>query len=132
MPVATGAMCPVHVTVQAVEVCERCGRFVCGECLQFAQSGAALCAACFAKPHGRSSRSGVALGLVLAGFSGCVPLTPIGVALAWFELRAIERGESAADSKSGAQWALGLGLVQLALGAAVVLGLMAWAAMKRG
>ncbi|MDX2012180.1 MAG: hypothetical protein SFW67_18440 [Myxococcaceae bacterium] len=132
MPVATGAMCPVHVSVQAVEVCERCGRFMCGDCLQFALDGAALCTSCFAKPHGRSSRSGLALGLVLAGFSGCVPLTPIGVALAWMELRAIERGESAGDSKSGAQWALGLGLAQLGAGALLIIGLVAWGVLKRG
>ncbi|MCU0696179.1 MAG: hypothetical protein MUC96_06610 [Myxococcaceae bacterium] len=124
MPVATGATCPVHVAVPAVEVCERCGRFVCGECLQFAQDGVALCTACFAKPHGRSTRSGLALALVLAGCLGCVPLTPIGIALAWLELRAIERGEAAAASKAGAQWALGLGLMQLAAGALLLVGLV--------
>ncbi len=130
MPVASGARCPAHAAVQAVEVCERCGRFVCAECLTFAQDGASLCPGCFALPHGRSSRSGLALGLVLVGLSGCVPLTPVGMALAWAELRAIERGEAAEASKPGARWALGLGVFQLVAGALLVAGLAAWARLK--
>ena len=122
MAVATGATCPVHVAVPAVEVCERCGRFVCGDCLQFARDGMALCTACFATPHGRSTRSAIALGLVLAGFVGCAPLGLVGVILAWVELRAIERGEAAAASTARLRWALGLGLAQLAAGALLVAG----------
>ncbi|MCA2979593.1 MAG: hypothetical protein INH37_15070 [Myxococcaceae bacterium] len=130
MPVASSARCPAHAAVQAVEVCERCGRFVCAECLTFAQDGAALCPGCFALPRGRSSRSGLALGLVLVGWSGCLPLTPVGMAMAWTELKAIERGESAEASKPGAQWALGLGALQLVGGVLIVAGVVGWTMLR--
>lgn len=131
MPVASGAMCPAHASTQAVEVCERCGRFVCAGCLEFSQDGGAMCTECHAKPHGRSSRSGLALGLVLGAWAGCVPLAPIGVALAWMELRAIERGEAPEASKQGAHWALGLGAAQIVLGVLVMGGLFLAVLWKR-
>jgi len=32
MPPPAGARCSTHPTVAAVDVCQRCGRFVCGDC----------------------------------------------------------------------------------------------------
>jgi hypothetical protein len=43
--IPAGARCGVHADVAAVDVCKRCGRFLCGECVQLVEEDA-YCADC--------------------------------------------------------------------------------------
>ncbi|MBJ6760306.1 hypothetical protein JGU66_05995 [Myxococcaceae bacterium JPH2] len=54
----TGARCAEHPERGAVVTCARCGRFLCGDCLEV-QSEDALCGACgvWLRQHGAPSRA---------------------------------------------------------------------------
>jgi hypothetical protein len=116
--------CAVHPTVAAVEICERCGSFACGECVQFTNTSPSqtLCAACYGRYGGKAStRATVALVLGIVGISSCWLLGVPGFILAVQELAAIERGESPERGRNLAQGAWYLGLIQFGL---IALGLV--------
>src|SRR4051812_23741772 len=95
MAVAASARCATHSEVPAVEVCQRCGAFVCGECLELVE-GAPFCTSCFARSSGGSaSRRAVAsLVLSIVGLNCAFLPGIVGLVLASRELSAIERNEA--------------------------------------
>jgi hypothetical protein len=114
--------------VAAVDLCGRCGRFVCGDCAVL-RGETSLCLECSGKPVGASTRAIAALVVALVGFVLCGPASIVAIALGRVEQRAIERHEAPKEGLSTATWAVRLGLVQLALlgigiGSAVVLTLI--------
>ncbi|MEW5742205.1 MAG: hypothetical protein AB1938_25035 [Myxococcota bacterium] len=44
----SGAVCAKHEGVPAVEVCTRCGAFLCGECVEYVEEEKPVCASCAA------------------------------------------------------------------------------------
>jgi hypothetical protein len=102
---ATGALCAAHPELTAVDLCARCGSFLCGECVDFADEQT-YCAACLALVTDRASRParlsvvvstlgvlGMLSGLVVSGRAGLViwaaaiPTGFVGFALAVQTLR---------------------------------------------
>jgi hypothetical protein len=73
--IPAGACCGLHVEAAAVDLCKRCGRFLCGECVQLVDEYA-YCAECVGKLDGPPSRLAnaalylglIALLLMAAGF----------------------------------------------------------------
>lgn len=123
----------------AVDLCERCGRFVCPGCLVLRRERA-LCLACAQRPDGVSTRAKLAFGASLtglaAGLATCAGVGPvlapiawglpaaIAASVGWVELRAIARGQRSAEGLFFARWAVRLGFAQLlvtvlAIGAAL-------------
>lgn len=45
-PSVSGAHCGAHPAVAAVEICSRCGTFLCGECVEYFKDITPCCAAC--------------------------------------------------------------------------------------
>lgn len=73
----SGAHCGNHPAVAAVEICTRCGTFLCGECVEYFQETTAACANCLPLLRGGPASvrarvsplfSTVGLGCLLAGF----------------------------------------------------------------
>lgn len=107
---ALGA-CAVHPDRPAVETCERCGAFACGECVQITDTHPqqTLCAPCHSRYFGAnaSSRSVTALVLALISINMCWPLGVAGWILGEQELAAIDRGEAPMKGRNlavGAKW----------------------------
>lgn len=136
MPTPAGATCPEHSGSLAVDVCQRCGRFVCPVCLVL-RGEVAWCSACAALPHGVSKRAWAALGFSLIGFVSCglviyapVPLWLVTAGVAFVlgvvEQRAIVSGASSAAGLRIARWAVRLATLQLVLSALGVLAFVAW------
>ena len=76
-----GARCATHPSTGAVEVCGRCGSYLCADCMELEGFDGVYCAPCFVKVSPRAPASGRAPGalvMALVAFSGCLPL---GVAL---------------------------------------------------
>ncbi|MEQ8458382.1 MAG: hypothetical protein RLO52_07635 [Sandaracinaceae bacterium] len=93
---AKGAKCAAHPAVAAVDLCSRCGSYVCLDCTE-PESFETYCPDCYRRSSPRapaSTRATGALVMALLAFSGCVPLAFPAVILAHMELGAIERGES--------------------------------------
>lgn len=66
-PPSPTARCAQHPDVPALEVCGRCGGFLCADCkIQFGAK--VLCSACYARNETKSSP---------------LPVVPIGLAMAW-------------------------------------------------
>jgi hypothetical protein len=57
--VQTGARCAAHASVAAVDVCKRCGRFLCGDCVELVGEDA-YCAECRGRLEAPASWVGVA------------------------------------------------------------------------
>ncbi|MBK7863631.1 MAG: hypothetical protein IPJ65_34495 [Archangiaceae bacterium] len=83
--IPSAARCGEHPEVAAVDVCKRCGRFLCGDCVELVGEDA-YCAACAAKvalPLSKVARLAVALALFGWGVVGVAVLTsrehPLGV-----------------------------------------------------
>lgn len=72
------AVCARHAQAGAVEICSRCGAFLCGECVLYVREVVPTCAACrpFVENEGPASRAAWAglaaaalgLGLIVSGF----------------------------------------------------------------
>ena len=116
-----GATCSAHSAV-AVDTCERCGIFLCAECINFADTSA-LCVNCHAmrvytKPSGR------AVAALLMGIVGLHCLWPLGV-LGWVlasqERAAIDAGKAPVAGQSLTTAAKGLGILNLVVLVGVVL-----------
>ncbi|QSQ21129.1 hypothetical protein JY651_38960 [Pyxidicoccus parkwayensis] len=88
------ARCQLHAERPALEVCHRCGAFVCFDCLR-SVTALVHCEACAARPpappRGPPVRVWVALALAWAG-AIVLPCALGGLGLAWWELRRIEAG----------------------------------------
>src|SRR5205814_107952 len=66
--IASGARCAVHPESGAVDVCKRCGKFLCGECVELVGEDA-YCAECARPLKVRASRlARTALGTQLAAW----------------------------------------------------------------
>lgn len=114
----TDARCRVHGEAPAVEVCRRCGAFLCAEC----RGNEVLCGHCLAH-HGRkpvaSAQAWVSLYLGLAGLAcGFLPGV-VGLVLAQRELERIARGESSPAGRALANAGRLLGWLNAALLAVV-------------
>jgi len=118
-----GATCPRHAGVLAVDLCERCGRFVCGDCVSF-RGEKTWCSECALQPAGASTRATGALIVAVAGFFFCVPLSLLAIVLGRLEQLAIERGEAPPDGLGRARWALRLGVIQVVLFTLTVIALI--------
>jgi ABC-type Fe3+ transport system permease subunit len=127
-PLAPGATarCPDHPDREARDVCVRCGRFVCGTCLELGEEQETLCTACYARTTTRGKASGQAVGalvLALVGLNCMMPfLGIVSVVLGNSEVRAIERGESPSAGRNLAKGAIVLGWIEIGL---MVVGLIA-------
>lgn len=129
MPPPSGATCPRHPGVLAVDVCERCGRFVCGDC-EVLRDERTWCAECAAVPHEASSRATLALVFGLGGFLWCGPLSIAAIALGRVEERAIERHAAPAAGLVRARWAVRLGVTQLSFGLLLITALVVWRVLR--
>lgn len=133
-PTLAGAHCGAHPAVAAVEICSRCGTFLCGECVEYFQDTTPCCAACLpsVKLAGASSwrarvcgpASLVGLGLLASGFLVAgrgglglwllgLPFTFLGVLAAVVELWRIRTGESGPRNKPFAWLGFATGAVAL-------------------
>lgn len=108
-----------------MDVCARCGTFICGECLDV-QEGKSYCPDCFTRaqsgPASKRAIAAVILGIV--GLNCAFIPGIVGLALAVRELAAIDQGEAPDTGRSLAKGARVLGwinvaLLLLAVGAAV-------------
>lgn len=126
---AAQATCPRHPAAIAVDACERCGRFVCGECTVL-RDERTWCVECAAVPHEPSRRATLALVFGLAGFLCCVPFSLAAIALGRVEERAIDAHEAPAAGRARARWAVRLGVAQVALSALLVLAFVAWRLLR--
>jgi len=115
--------CPTHPAASAVAICGRCGKFVCGECLELAGESP-LCLECLERARGgpasRRATASMVLGLVglLCGFVPGV----VGLLLARRELRAIERSEAPTAGRGRAKVGWVLGALNLAFLLAAIAG----------
>ena len=126
------APCAFHPMQVMAVPCHRCGADTCVACL--ALSGArAWCRACDERSRlGPASWRAVASG-VLGGVGLCLAFVPglLGLALGYWELRSIERGDT---PRTGREWArAGVVLGWMNVGMAVAVGLMsAWIGLRQG
>jgi len=125
MPIASGALCPRHDGVLAVDLCERCGAFVCGDCLVLHQ-GRTLCTPCSLAPLGPSRRATASVVLAVLGWLLCPPLTLVAVSLAWAEQAAIERREASVEGQPRLRLALGFAGVQIVVVGLLMVAFVAW------
>jgi hypothetical protein len=116
--------------VPAVEICSRCGTFLCGECVEYFHETTPACASCLPLLKGSPASmraklsptlSIVALlgwlgGFVVPGRAGLLvwgvsfPVGFAGLALAVQELRLIRAGQAGARGRWWARVGLGLGV----------------------
>lgn len=114
------ARCALHSEAAAVDVCARCGRFVCGDCLEL-RDDRPLCADCANRPESRvpiRGYKGLALalvGLILmpAGLCAVLPLALLAIVVGVRDVVAIRRGRGAdADLKlAHGAWICGVLLI---------------------
>jgi hypothetical protein len=108
--------CAAHPSVPTDQVCERCGTFMCGDCLEITatQPEQLLCRPCFTRYVGAraSTRAVLALVLALLGMGGCLILGLPAWILAEQELGAIARNEAPGKGKNLALGAKYLGLIE--------------------
>lgn len=128
--IPAGARCGVHVEVPAVDLCKRCGRFLCGECVELAGEYA-FCADCAKRRDGPPSilaklalSAGAASLLLL--FSGSasvldVIVAPSAVVMASIELFRMSRGRTSPRGRTPATLALALGLLSSLAFAGVII-----------
>jgi hypothetical protein len=126
------APCTLHPEQVSSAPCRRCGALTCVSCLALSGSRA-WCRTCEEYSRlGSASRRAVASG-VLGGVGLCLAFVPglLGLALAYAELRSIERGDT---PRAGREWArAGVVLGWMNVGMAVAAGLVsAWIGLGRG
>jgi hypothetical protein len=150
--VPAGARCATHASVAAVDLCQRCGRFLCGECVELVGEDA-YCADCAARvnvPASKLARAGlIVTGVSWLAFGGFAfgyraPLFLIGLvlvpgpgALAALTLAALEwrRMKAGLSAAHGRRWVVAtfvfatplllLSLAMIAFAAFVFFGLIA-------
>ncbi|MFL5318708.1 MAG: DUF4190 domain-containing protein [Myxococcaceae bacterium] len=133
MAVAATARCAVHPDAPAVELCQRCGNFVCGDCLELVE-GVPYCTSCFKRSvSGSASKQAVAaLVFSIIGLN-CGFLPGIaGLVLGMRELRAIELNQSPAAGKSVAKAARTIGVINIVLLGLAVVGFLIWRVGRSG
>lgn len=137
-----GAHCGAHPAVAAVEICTRCGTFLCGDCVEYFNDETPACAACLPHLKGTptSARArlspvlavlavgGLVTGFLVKGRPGlavwgvAIPLGFVGLGLAVMELRLMRASSSV---NHGRRWAR----AGIALGGVFLLGFFALAAL---
>ena len=119
----SNARCARHPDLQAVENCERCGAFVCADCLQLTPDGN-RCVNCYERVtlEKPSSRAGMALVFAVVGINCCLLPGIIGLVLGTAELAAIERGEAPAAGKNLARGGQIIGGISAALSGLAIIG----------
>ncbi|MBL8922530.1 MAG: hypothetical protein JNJ54_27005 [Myxococcaceae bacterium] len=125
------ATCGRHAGVLAVDVCERCGRFVCGDCAVL-RDERTWCTECAAVPHEASARATVSLLLGLGGFLCCGPLSIAAIAVGRVEERAISRHAAPAAGLRRARWGVRLGLIQLSVAGLSLAAVVLWRLLRAG
>jgi hypothetical protein len=117
-----GARCAAHIDLAAVGLCTRCGSFVCRGCRQIDVKGDSYCPACYGRLDRRSTASTFAFAAAVLGFFGlgCFPLGAIAVVMAGIDLARIAMGKSPTGGKTLNLIGLGLGLLGVLLGIAIV------------
>jgi len=121
--VAPGAVCANHPTLDAVETCERCGSFICANCMEL-EGYDAYCPDCYARVGTKapaSTMATTALVLAILAISGCVPLALPAAIMGHIELNAIDRGDSLPGGRNLAKGAVYVGWIVTALS---ILGLL--------
>lgn len=127
-PSVSGAHCGAHPAIAAVEICSRCGTFLCGECVEYFEEVTPCCAACLPLMRGgaASMRARLAPAIALAGlvafllgflvpgragialWGSSLPLGFSALAFSVQELRLIRDGQA---GSRGRRWArVGFGL----------------------
>ncbi len=122
----SNARCAKHPDRQAVENCERCGAFVCAECLELTPEGN-RCNNCYERvtKEKPSTRAISALVFAIVGLNCCLLPGVIGLVLGTAELAAIERGEAPAAGRNLARGGQIVGGISAVLfGLAVIGGLI--------
>jgi uncharacterized protein (DUF983 family) len=151
MTAVTGALCGRHPELHAVEVCARCGTFLCAGCVDYFDQTIPHCEPCLAKvsqrPSGRArvclalaltGLVGMALGLLVRGRAGlavwavAIPTGFTGLALSLQELRAIARGLAPSAGRSLTVLARLAGLVHTLLVLALLGGFLLFLFRTRG
>ena len=119
----SNARCALHPDLQAVENCERCGAFVCANCLELTPEGN-RCQSCYQRvtKEKPSSRAVMALVFAVVGINCCLLPGVIGLVLGTAELAAIERGEAPAAGKNLARGGQIVGGISAVLTALAVIG----------
>jgi hypothetical protein len=110
-------LCARHPATLAVEVCQRCGAFICADCVTEKPNGA-YCPPCASRFLSNFAGSWLAIFSAGLGFVGlgCAPLGPVALTLGAIDLLRI-----AASGKRPAGWKLDLAGVGLGL-----LGIVIW------
>ncbi len=142
----SGATCGAHAGVVAVDLCPRCGRFLCGECVELVGEQA-FCASCASVVTARPSRParwsvgfslvglvGMGLGLFTQGRAGllvwalAMPTGVLGFALA---LQAL-RGAPSPATVRRAKWGRALATLHLLAVFALLVSFAAFLVTRRG
>jgi hypothetical protein len=130
-----GAACPVHRGNAAITSCGRCGVFLCGLC-RIEVEGQVLCPACFSRLSADGELvlaqnrfrdyDGVAWLVVLIGTLTWLPGVVTGPAAVYFAVQGRRQrlawGDAPRSGRVG--WAIGLGLLNVAMSVAVVAALV--------
>jgi hypothetical protein len=142
----SGATCGTHAGTMAVDVCTRCGRFLCGECVELVaeQPYCASCVTVLTQVASRPARwsvgvslagvVGMLVGLITQGRPGLliwavsIPTGVLGFAMA---LQAL-RGEPSAATARRAKWGRAIATVHLLLVAALVASFVVFLVTRRG
>lgn len=117
------ARCALHPDHQAVENCERCGAFVCSECVELTPEGV-RCQRCYERvtKEKPSTRAVMALVFAIVGINCCLVPGIVGLVLGTAELEAIERGEAPAAGRNLARGGQIVGGVSAVLTALALIG----------
>jgi hypothetical protein len=121
-----GARCAHHPERAALDVCQRCGAFICFDCIR-SVTAIVYCQACPARLTASRPVSGsiwVALALAWVGFA-VFPCALGGLGLAWWELHRIQTGRGPREGHRLARAALMTALWGLPVSACI--GFFWWA-----
>ena len=111
--IAPGAVCAIHPSVDAVETCERCGSYICANCMEL-EGYDAYCPECFQKVGTKAPASAMAttaIVLAILAISGCFPLALPAAIIGHIEMNAIERGDSLPGGRNLAKGAIYVGWI---------------------
>lgn len=114
---AQGARCGNHPAVPAVDLCQRCGTFLCGDCVELIDE-TVYCPHCFQRLGAGDSPSVASRLSLVLGFVGLLwGFLPgiVGLGIAAWELRQIRAGRSSARGLRYARYARILGLINFGL-----------------
>lgn len=119
---ATGARCAQHPETPASGLCDRCGAFVCFEC-ELPWENRSYCPPCSHRVKGLFGGSWFSIFAAIAAFLslGCGALGLVAIVLAAVDLARIAAGHGQRGGLKLDLIAIGLGVIGLAIGAAIVL-----------